>query len=128
MKISHQQGANLNDSNQNVEVISVEKIIYRQNGNFHLEFDITVQNPAGKFDNNSEIRLVNNGFAYCFKEASVALTGGGEIEYVKNVGQVSTIMRSLTSKDGDLLSHFKDFNAMEIQMLQLIIHPQKDAH
>ena len=29
-----------------------------------------------------------------------------QIEHVKMLGQVSTIMRSLTNKDGDLLSYF----------------------
>ena len=33
-----------------------------------------------------------------------------EIEHVKFLGQISTIMRSLTSKDGDLLSHFDNNN------------------
>ena len=33
-----------------------------------------------------------------------------EIEHVKFLWQVSTIMRALTSKDGDLLSHFQKIN------------------
>ena len=40
----------------------------------------------------------------------MATTGGMEIEHVKLLGQVSTIMRSLTSKDGESLSHFDKFN------------------
>ena len=50
--------------------------------------------------------MINNGFAFSFEEATLATTGGVEIEQVKFLGQVSTIMRSLTGKDGDLLSCF----------------------
>ena len=44
------------------------------------------------------IRLVNNAFAYTFKHASISTTSGSEIEINKYVGQVSTIMKVLTSK------------------------------
>ena len=105
-KVYHQQGANLNDSNQNVEFIFGEINNFRQIGNSYLEFDITVRNTAGNFTNTSVIRLVNNAFAYCFKEATLTTTGGMEIEHNKYVGQVCTILRLLTSKDGDLSSYF----------------------
>ena len=69
MKIYHQQGANLNDPDQNVEFIFGENNNYHQIGNSYLEFDITVRNTAGNFiDDGSNIRLINNAFAYCFKE------------------------------------------------------------
>ena len=51
------------------------------------------------------IRVVNNGFAHCVKEGVITTTGGMEIENIKFLGQVSTFMRVLTSKDGDLVSH-----------------------
>ena len=105
-KVYHQQGANLNDSNQNVEFIFGENNNYHQIGNAYLEFDITVRSTAGNFTNASVIRLVNNAFAFCFKEASLTTTGGMDIEVNKYVGPVSTIMRMLTSKDGDLSSYF----------------------
>ena len=105
-KLCHQQGANLNDSNQNVEFILGENNNYHQTGNAYLEFDITVRNTAGNFTNASAIRLVKNAFAYCFNEATLATTGGMEIEHNKYVGQVSTIRRLLTFKDGDLSSYF----------------------
>ena len=44
--------------------------------------------------------------AYCFKEAILSTTGRSGLEYTKKVGQVSTIMFFLTSKDGDLYSRF----------------------
>ena len=105
-KVYHQQGANLNNSNQNVEFIFGENNNYHQIGNGYLEFDITVRNTAGNFTNAKVIRLVNNAFAYCFKEATLTTTGGMEVEHNKYVGPVSTIMGLLTSKDSDLSSYF----------------------
>ena len=46
--------------------------------------------------------------AYCFKEARLSTTGGSDLEHKKIVGQVSTIMRLLTSKGGDLSSCFDE--------------------
>ena len=110
IKLYHQQGAQLNDPDQNIEFIFGENNNYHQIGNSYLQFDITVQDPAAGFNANAELRLVNNAFAHCFKEGVIQTTGGMEIENIKFLGQVSTIMRSLTSKDGDLLSHFDKFN------------------
>ena len=105
-KVYHQQGANLNNSNQSVDFIFGENNNYNQIGNAYLEFDITVRKvvvaPADpNFANADQIRLINNAFAYCFTQAALGTTGGGDLEDVKYVGQVSTIMRLLTSKDGD---------------------------
>ena len=105
-KVYHQQGANLSDSNQNAEFIFGENNNYHQIGHGYLEYDITVRNTAGNFTNASVIGLVNNAFAYCFREATLTTTGGMEIEHKKYVGPVSTLMRLLTSKDGDLSSYF----------------------
>ena len=69
LNVYRQHGANLNASDQNVSFIFVETIYYHHFGNAYLEVDITVQNPAANFDNNSEVRIINNAFAYCFKEA-----------------------------------------------------------
>ena len=106
IKVYHQQGANLNDSNQNVEFIFSENNNYHQIGNAYLEFDTTVRNSTGNFTNASEIRLVNIGFAYCFREGTLTTTRGMEIEHNKYVDPVSTIMRLLTSNNGDLSSYF----------------------
>ena len=110
-KVYHQSGANLNDSNQNVEFIFGENNNYHQIGNAYLEFDITIRkvveipnNPI--LINTDEIRLINNAFAYCFTQATLSTTGGMDLEDIKYVGQVSTIMRLLTSKDSDLTSYF----------------------
>ena len=110
-KVYHQSGANLNDSNQNVEFIFGENNNYYQIGNAYLEFDITIRKVVAdgddpNFDNGDQIRLINNAFAYCFTQATLSTTGGSDLEDIKYVGQVSTIMRLLTSKDADLSSYF----------------------
>ena len=110
-KVYHQQGANLNDSNQSVEFIFAENNNYDQIGNAYPEFGITIRkiveipnNP--NFIDTDQIRLINNAFAYCFTQATLSTTGGMDLEDIKYVGQVSTIMRLLTSKDSDLSSYF----------------------
>ena len=110
-KVYHPSGGNLNDSNQNDEYIFGENNNYHQIGNAYLEFDITIRKvvaaPADpNFANAEQIRLINNAFAYCFTQATLTTTGGLDIEDIKYVGQVSTFMRLLTSKDGDLSSYF----------------------
>ena len=111
LKIYHQQGAQLNQSDQNVEFIFGENNNFHQVGNSYLEFDITVRREDNaNFTNNSSIRLTNNAFAYCFKEARLSVTSGSDLEHKKYCGQVSTIMRVLFSKDADLLSQFDNIN------------------
>ena len=110
IKIYHQQGAQTKDPVQNIETFLGENINYHQIGNSYLQFDITVQDPTVIFNTNAEVRLVNNASVLCCKEAIISATGGMEIENIKFLGQVSFIMRSLTSKDGDLLPHFDKFN------------------
>ena len=67
LKIYHQQGANLNNQDQNIEFIFGENNNYHQIGNAHLEFDITLRTDGG-FTDASNIRLINNSLSYCFKE------------------------------------------------------------
>ena len=117
-KIYHRQGDQLNQSDQNIEFIFGENNNYHQIGNAYLEFNITVRkNDTTNFHNDNPVRLVNNGFAYCFKEARLTTSIGGDIEINKFCGQVSTIMRAISNKDGDLLSQFDNFNENDIQVL-----------
>ena len=60
------------------------------------------------------IGLVNKSLAYCFKEARLAIE---DLELNKHVGQVSTIMRAVRSKDGDLLSRFDKNDESEAQVV-----------
>ena len=118
-KIYHRQGDQLNQSDQNIEFIFGEINNYHQIGNAYLEFNITVRkNDDTNFHYDDPIRLVNNGFAFCFKEARLGTTIGSDIEINKFCGQVSTIMRSISNKDGDLLSQFDNINENDIPILE----------
>ena len=111
LKIYHQQGAQLNQSDQNIHLIFGENNSYHQIGNSYLEFDITVLRQDNViFANGSRKRLTNNGFAYCFKEARLGVTPGSDLEHNKYCGKVSTITRVLSSKDDDFLSQFANIN------------------
>ena len=76
INVYHQQGAQLSDPDQNIEFIFGENNNYHQIGNSYLQFDITVRNPAANSADYTPIRLVNNGFAHCSKEAVIITTGG----------------------------------------------------
>ena len=117
-KMYHRQGDQLNQSDQNIEFIFGENNNYHQLGNAYLEFNITVRkNDTTNFHNDDPVRLVNNGFAYCFKEARLTTSIGGDIEINKFCGQVSTIMRAISNKDGDLVSQFDNINENDIPVL-----------
>ena len=51
MKIYHQQGAKLKDSNQCVELSFGEDNIHHQLGNGYSEFDVTLRKNGSSFDN-----------------------------------------------------------------------------
>ena len=111
LKIYHQQGAQLNNSDQKIEFFFGDNINYHQIGNSYLEFDITVRREDNaNFTDIIPIRMTNNAFANCFKEARLGITSGGDLEHNKYVGPISTIMRVLTSKHDDLLSQFHNIN------------------
>ena len=57
--------------------------------------------------------MVNNGLAYIFQEGRLSTSAGTEIEHNKNLGNVSTIMRLLTQKDGELSSYFDKIDETE---------------
>ena len=104
-KIYHRQEDQLNQSDQNIEFIFGENNNYHHIGIAYLEFNITVRKTDNtNFHIDDPIRFVNNGFAFCFKEARLTTSIGGDIEINKFCGQVSTIMRAISSKDGDFLS------------------------
>ena len=118
-KIYHRQGDQLNQSDQNIEFIFGENNNYHQIGSGYLEFNITVRkNDDTNFHYDDPVRLVNNGFAFCFKEARLSTTIGSDIEINKFCGQVSTIMRAISNKDGDLLSQFDNINENDIPILE----------
>ena len=118
-KIYHRQGDQLNQSDQNIEFIFGDNNNFHQIGNAYLEFNITVpKNDDTNFHFDDPVRLVNNGFAFCFKEARLSTTIGSDIEINKFCGQVSTIMRTISNKDGDLLSQFDNINENDLPVLE----------
>ena len=83
-KIYHRQGDQLNQSDQNIEFIFGEKNNYHQIGNAYLEFSITVRkNDTTNFHNDDPVRLVNNAFPFCFKEARLSTSLGSDLEINK---------------------------------------------
>ena len=91
---------------------------YHQIRNVYLEFDLTVRkNVATNFHYDDPVRLINNGFAFCFKEARLSTTIGSDIEHNNFCGQESTIMKVTSNKDGDLLSQFDNINEIYIPIL-----------
>ena len=118
-KIYPRQSDQLNQSDQNIEFIFGENNIYHQIGNAYLEFNITVRkNDDTNFHYDDPVRLVNNGYAFCFKEARLSTTIGSDIEINKFCGQVSTIMRAISNKDGNLVSQFDNINEKDITILE----------
>ena len=65
--------------------------------------------------------MVKKVFSYTFKGVILATIGGGDIEHNKFGGQVSTIMRVLTSTDGDLKSRFDKINVFEAEIGSIIM-------
>ena len=72
-------------------------------------------------------RPVNKPYTFCFKEARLSTTIGGDTEVNKICGQVSTYMRVISNKDGDLLSQFDIINENDIPVLERLadLPPQK---
>ena len=118
-KIHHQQGAQLNQSDQNIEFIFGENNNYHGIGIGYLEFNITVRkSDTTIFHTEDPIKLINNAYAFCFKEARFSTNIGIDIEHNKFCGQVSTIMKVISNKDEDLLSQFGKINEKDIPLLE----------
>ena len=117
-KLYHRQGDQLDQSDQNIEFVFGENN-YHQIGNGYLEFNITVRkNNDTNVHYDDPVRLVISGFAYCLKEPRLGTTIGSDIEINKFCGQVFTIMRVISNKDGDFLSQFDNFIENDIPILE----------
>ena len=118
-KIYHQQGAQLNQSDQNIEFIFGENNNYHQIAIGYLEFNKTVRKrDTTNFHIEDPKRLVNNGYAFCFKEARFSTNIGSDIEHNKFGGHRSTIMKVLSNNDEDLLSQFGNIKENDIPLLE----------
>ena len=122
LKVYHQQRAQLNQSDQIIESIFGENNNYHQICNTYLDFDIAVpiKDPTN-FHQDDSIRLVNKPYAFCFKEARLSTTIRSDIEHNKLCGQVPTIMKVISNKDGDLLSQFHNINENDIPILERMV-------
>ena len=78
------------------------------------------KNDTTNFHREGPIRLVNNGYAFCFKEGRLSTNIGSDIEHIKFCGQVSTIMKVISNKDDDLLSQFGKINENDTPLLQIL--------
>ena len=117
-KIYDQQGAQLNQSDQNFEFFFGGNNNYHQIGIGYLEIHIRVRkNDTTTFHNVDLIRLVNNGFSFCFEGARLCTTLGSDIEINKFCGQVWTIMRVISNTNGDLFSQFDNINENDTPVL-----------
>ena len=125
IKIYHQSGANVDAENSQIKFYFGENHNFIQVGNGYLEFDIRIRTAAGRnfsIDANPDppgvdiIRLVNNAFAYTIHDARISSSAGVEIEQNKYVGPISTIMRLVTQKEGDLSTYFDIIDESEGEM------------
>ena len=120
MIIYHQQAANLNDSDENIDFVSAKIIIIIKSVTpiFNMKWqkkDVAV--AANRVRANGDTnRLVKSAFGFCFRKARLSTTGTGDFEHNKNVGRNSTITRALTSKYEDSLSHFGKIYEWEAQI------------
>ena len=112
IKLYRQSGANLDAENSQIKFYFGENHNFVQVGNGYLEFNLKVRKAINaKFivaENNTNelIRLVNNAFAYTIHDAKISTSARVETEQTKYVGPVSTIMRLVTQKDGELSTYF----------------------
>ena len=112
IKIYHQSGANVNAESSQIKFYFGENHNFIQVGNGYLEFDIRVRRANGNACDiglapaGDTIRLVINAFAYIIHDARISTSARVEIEQNKYVGPISTIMRLVTQKDGDLSTYF----------------------
>ena len=81
-KVYRQQRAILNNLDQNLEFISDQNTKSQQRGNEYLKYDITIRKPADTTFLYDASRLINNAFAFTFKEARLLTTGGSDFEQI----------------------------------------------
>ena len=69
IEVYHQHGAVINNENQSMKFYCGENLKKIQIGISYLEIDVEVRKAdRTNFSKTDEIRLVNNGLAYVFKE------------------------------------------------------------
>ena len=138
IKVYHQSGANIDAESSQTKFYSNENHNFIQVGNGYSEFDISVRRADGNpftivAPGNDIIRLVNNAFAYTIHDARISTFSGVEIEQNKYLGPISTRMRSVTQKDGDLSTYFDIIDESEngindSSLKQILINNHTEAN
>ena len=119
LKIYHQKGAQKTQEGRNIGFTFGENHNYLQIGNGYLNYAITVRkSDCTNFHSDDPMRSVNDAFPFCFGEAQLSTSIDSEIEHNKFCGQVSTIMRVISNKDGALFSQLDNINENYIPVLE----------
>ena len=141
IKIYHQSGANVDAENSQIKFYFGENYNFIQVGNAYLEFDIRIRTVAGcnfSIDAIPDppgidiIRMVNNALAYTIHDAKISTSAGVDFEQNKYVGPISTIMRLVTQKEGDLSTYFDIIDESEDEinitsLRQILINNHTEA-
>ena len=127
LKNHHHQAAKINDSYQYTEFIFGENNIHHEIGNDYFEYELKTEEDVAVAANRApavvdSIRLINNAFVYCFKDARLSITRGSDVEHDQCRGQVSAIMRALTKKDGHFLFRFDKIDESEAEIENTSLH------
>ena len=110
-KINHYEDFDFNREVQSVEFVFGDSKNCYKIGSAYYSADITVRRKDdASWDENSQKRLVNNGFTFCSKEASIYTTVGSLMGKNVEVGTISTMMRVWTSWGQDLQSGLDSFD------------------
>ena len=134
IKIYHQSGANVDDENSQIKFYFGENHNFIQVGNSYLDFDTRVRlDNDNNFAESNLTRLINNAFAYTIHDVTISTSAGVEIEQNKYVGPISTIMRLVTQKDGDLSTYFDKIDESEnaindSSLKRILINNHTDAN
>ena len=68
------------------------------------------------------MKTLNNGLAFCFKEARLSTTIGSDIEHNNFCGQISTIMKVISIKDGEIKTQQDNINENVIPVLERLLN------
>ena len=66
---------------------------------------------------------MNIPYAFSFNEVRLSTTSGSDIEHNKFGDQVSTILKVISNKDGDIISHIDKFNENDIPVPKRLLKP-----
>ena len=121
-KIYHQSGADVNNENSTIKFYFVKNHNFIQFGNGYLEFYIKIRKADNtNFADGDVIKLLNDAFAYTIHDARISSSLGVEIGQNKFVGPISTIMRLVAKKDGDLSTYFDIIDEKEDQIDKFLL-------